>query len=116
MITIHAETTLADIFRLMEASPLPQKFCRRDFAEELCAEARKGAAEPSARARSAHEGIEFLELYQEWGLDTSTNEYSGMQRLHRIEVLNRRAANGRNTVCERTLGAFATQQFLRTGG
>ena len=72
LITIHAETTLADIFRLMEASPLLQKFCRRAFAEELCAEARKGAAEPSARARAAHEGIEFLELYQEWGLDTST--------------------------------------------
>lgn len=82
LITVHAETTLADIFRLMEASPLLQKFYRRDFAEELCAEARKGAAEPPARERAAHEGIEFLELYQQWGLDTSTNEYSGMQRLH----------------------------------
>ena len=102
LITIHAETTLADIFRLMEASPLLQKFYHRDFAEELCAEARKGAAEPLARApawppqgrtpecaarrfpvqRAAHEGIEFLELYQEWGLDTGTNEYSGMQHLH----------------------------------
>jgi hypothetical protein len=82
LVTVHAETTLADIFRLMEASPLLQKFYRRDFAEELCAEARKGAAEPPARERAAHEGIEFLELYQEWGLDTSTNEYSGMQRLH----------------------------------
>lgn len=82
IITVHAETTLADIFRLMEASPLLQKFYRRDFAEELCAEARKGVAEPPARERAPHEGIEFLELYQEWGLDTSTNEYSGMQRLH----------------------------------
>lgn len=82
LITIHAGTTLADIFRLMEASPLLQKFYRRDFAEELCAEARKGAAQAPARERAAHEGIEFLELYQEWGLDTSTNEYSGMQRLH----------------------------------
>ena len=101
LIAVHAETTLADIFRLMEASPLLQKFYRRDFAEELCAEARKGAIEPSAREpagpsqgrtpecaarrfpdqRAAHEGIEFLELYQQWGLDTSTNEYSGMQRL-----------------------------------
>jgi hypothetical protein len=101
IITVHAETTLADIFRLMEASPLLQMFYRRDFAEELCAEARKGVVEPLARepagppqgrtpecaARSSHdsrasyEGIEFLELYQQWGLDTSTNEYSGMQRL-----------------------------------
>ena len=82
LITVHAETTLADIFRLMEASPLLQKFYRRDFAEELCAEARKGTAEPPSRERAPHEGIEFLELYQDWGLDTSTNEYSGMQRLH----------------------------------
>ena len=82
LITIHAETTLADIFRLMEASPLLQRFYRRDFAEELCAEARKGAVELPARERAPHEGIEFLELYQQWGLDTSTNEYSGTQRLH----------------------------------
>ncbi len=102
LIAVHAETTLADIFRLMEASPLLQKFYARDFAEELCAEARKGAAEPPARElagppqgrtpecatrrfpdhRAAHEGIEFLELYQEWGLDTNTDEYSGMQRFH----------------------------------
>ena len=81
-VTLHVETTLADIFRLMEASPLLQKSYQRDFAEELCVEARKGAAKPLANARTAHEGIEFLELYQEWGLDTSTNEYSGMQRLH----------------------------------
>jgi hypothetical protein len=82
LITVHAETTLADIFGLMEASPLLQKFYRRDFAEELCAEARKGAIEPPAREQAPHEGIEFLELYQQWGLDTSTNEYSGTQRLH----------------------------------
>lgn len=81
-VTVNAETTLADIFRLMEASPLLQKFYRREFAGELCMEARKGAAEPSAHERAAHdEGIEFLELFQEWGLDTSTNDYSGMQRL-----------------------------------
>jgi hypothetical protein len=82
LVTVHAETTFADIFRLMEASPLLQTFYRRDFAEELCAEARKGAAAPSPSGQAARESIEFLELYQEWELDTSTNEYSGMQRLH----------------------------------
>jgi len=81
LITIHAETTLADIFRLMEASPLLQKLYRRDFADELSALARKGGAEPSSREQAAHAGIEFLELYQEWGLNTSTSEYSGMHRL-----------------------------------
>lgn len=95
LITIHAETTLADIFRLMEASPLLQKFYRRDFAEELCAETRKGAAQPPASQRAAHEGIEFLELYQEWGLDTSTTEYSGMQRLHLHGIGHELAHRGR---------------------
>lgn len=33
------------------------------------------------RERAARQRIECLELYQHWGLDTSTNEYSGTQRL-----------------------------------
>ena len=81
LVTVHADTTLADIFRLMDASPLPQKFYHRDFADELCAEARRGAVELPARERASHQGIECLELYQQWGLDSSTNEYSGTQRL-----------------------------------
>ena len=76
-VTIQAGTTLADIFRLMDASPLLQQFYRRDFAAELCAEARKGPVDPATPDPSTHEGLEFLELYQQWGLDTSTNEYSG---------------------------------------
>ena len=81
-ITLQSGTTLGDIFRLMDASPLLQQFYRQDFAQDLCAEARKGPLDPPARDRASHEGIERLELYQQWGLDTSTNEYSGTQRLH----------------------------------
>ena len=60
LITIHTETTLADIFRLMEASPLLQKFYRRDFAEELCAEARKGGSVVGFDACEAPEFVEPL--------------------------------------------------------
>ena len=81
-ITIQVGTTLSDVFRLMEASPLLQKFYRQDFAEELCAEARKGALDVAAQDPASDESIEFLELYQHWGLDSSTNEYSGTQRLN----------------------------------
>jgi hypothetical protein len=81
-ITIQAGTTLSDVFRLMEASPLLKKVYRQDFAEELCAEARKGALDAGAQDPASEEGIEFLELYQHWGLDSSTNEYSGTQRLN----------------------------------
>ena len=73
---------MGDVFRLMEASPLLQKFYRQDFAEELCAEARKGPLDARVQDQAAHEVIEFLELYQHWGFDTSTNEYSGTQRLN----------------------------------
>ena len=76
--------TVGDIFRLLEASPLLRQVFRRDFAEELCAEARKGpvAAVKTADDSSADERIEYLELYQQWSLDTSTSVYGPTQRLH----------------------------------
>jgi hypothetical protein len=81
-VTLRVGTTLGDIFRLLDASPLLKEIFRREFAQELCAEARKGPIDPRARERALHEGIEFLELYQQWGLDTGTHEYSGTQHLH----------------------------------
>lgn len=81
-ITIHVGTTLSDVFRLMEVSPLLQQLYRQDFAEELCAEARKGAVAAGPQDPASIDSIEFLELYQHWGLDSSTNEYSGTQRLN----------------------------------
>lgn len=81
LVTLDADLTLGDFFRLMERSPLLRQVFFREFAEELCAEARKGpvgaAAQPAALER-----IEYLELYQQWGLDTSTQVYSSRQRLH----------------------------------
>jgi hypothetical protein len=60
----------------------PARCCSKSyFAQELCAEARKGPIDPRAQDRAPHEGIEFLELYQQWGLDTGTHEYSGKQHL-----------------------------------
>jgi len=70
-ITLEGGTTLGDIFRLMERSPLLQLIFRRQYAVELCAEARAAPfAGPSlnvdASTRpSAHEDIEWLELYRE---------------------------------------------------
>lgn len=81
-ITLQTGTTLADIFGLMEASPLLMQFYRRDFAQELCEEARQGAIAPAKAERDSHGGIESLELYPQWGLDTGTDEYSGTHRLN----------------------------------
>ena len=83
-ITMDPAVTVGDIFRLLDASPLLQQVFRRDFAEELCAEARKGpvTALKAADNSSVDERIEYLELYQQWSLDTSTSVYGPTQRLH----------------------------------
>jgi hypothetical protein len=83
-ITMDAAVTVGDIFRLLDASPLLQQVFRRDFAMELCAEARKGpvTAVKAADDSSVDERIEYLELYQEWNFDTSTRVYGPTQCLH----------------------------------
>ena len=78
-ITLHPQVTLADVFALMEASPLLKRIYRPSFVGELCAEASKGLAH--AEQQPAHDRIEHLELYAQWGLDTHTQTYSGTTRL-----------------------------------
>jgi len=80
-IEMDSRVTLADVFRLLDRDPILRQVFRRDWAEELCAEARKGPTEPSSPDPAWHEGIEWLELYQEWSLDTGSGTYLPMQRL-----------------------------------
>jgi len=83
-VLLDEAVTVGDIFRLLDANPLLQQVFRRDFAEDLCAEARKGpvaAAQPD-RDSSVDERMEYLELYQQWSLDTGTQVYGPTQRLH----------------------------------
>lgn len=79
-ITIEKDVLLADIFRLLNAAPILTVLLRRDFSEELLVEARKGAS-PSCDPVYSLEGIEFLELYQIWLLNTATREYESVHRL-----------------------------------
>jgi hypothetical protein len=78
-ITLHPQATLADVFALMEASPLLKRIYRPSFVDELCAEAIKGPAD--GEQQPAHDRIEYLELFAEWGLDTHSQTYSGTTRL-----------------------------------
>ncbi len=80
-VTLDASVNLGDVFRLLDASPVLKQVFRRDFAEELCGEARKGALDAEPGDADSPEGIEFLELYQQWNLDTSNQTYSSTQRL-----------------------------------
>lgn len=77
-ITLHPQATLADVFALMEASPLLKRIYRPSFVGDLCAEASKG---PVHGEQPAHDRIEYLELYAQWGLDTHTQTYSSTTRL-----------------------------------
>ena len=45
-VRIDAAVTLGDVLGLLVASPVLKQVFRRDFAEELCAEAAKGARMP----------------------------------------------------------------------
>ena len=77
-ITLHPQTTLADVFALLEATPLLKRIYRPAFVDALCAEAGKG---PVRDEQPPHDRIEFLELYAQWRLDTHTQTYSDTTRL-----------------------------------
>ena len=100
-VTMDSAVTVGDIFRLLDASPLLQRVFRRDFAEELCAEARKWpvTAANTTSDSAADERIEYLELYQQWSFDTATCVYGSTQRLQLhgigIELQEDSAEHGR---------------------
>lgn len=73
------DVTLADIFWLLDASPLLVEVFNRDFARELLAEAIKGPLKPKKCKES--DRIEFLELFSQWDQDTSNDTISGNNRL-----------------------------------
>jgi len=74
--------TLGDLFELLQINEDLRQVFRRDYAEELCAEARKGplpqSVEPGMEDVS---GIEYLELYRQWRLDTLDATYWGVHGL-----------------------------------
>lgn len=81
-VTLDPHLTLGDVFKLLDNCPPIRQVLRRDFAEELCAEARKGPL-PQSRGSDPEEvaGVEYLELYWSWGYDTATKAYSSVHRL-----------------------------------
>lgn len=78
-VELDEDVTLADIFGLLEASPMLIEVYRRDFARELLAEAKKGALKAKKCKKS--ERLEYLELYSHWHQDTSNDSMSGNNRL-----------------------------------
>lgn len=75
-VEVDPEFTLADLFGLLEVDPVLKSVYRRDYANELAAEAAKGPL-----ADDSSERLEYLELYQRWSVDSSKSLYS--QTSHR---------------------------------
>jgi len=63
-VTLGHRLTLGDVFGLLSICPPLRQVFRREFADELCGEARKGPLQQS-RGSDPEEvtGIEYLELY-----------------------------------------------------
>ena len=76
---------LSDVFALVEAAPVLKTVYRQSFIVELCAEASKGIS-PQYTPGYAAEGLEFLDLYQVWSVDSREKSYedSGHWNFHGV--------------------------------
>lgn len=81
-VQIHAQSTLADVFALVERCPTLKVVYSRCGVEALCAQARLGPLPQNPRGDPAEiAGIEYLELSWAWTLDTSSGAYGNMALL-----------------------------------
>ncbi|MFA7503839.1 MAG: addiction module protein [Burkholderiaceae bacterium] len=82
-VALHPDLLLDDIFKLLDVCPVLKDVFRRNWAVELCDEARKGPLALSRGSDPAETaGVEYLELYWSWELDTSSNTYQSISRLN----------------------------------
>jgi hypothetical protein len=81
-VALHPDLRLDDLFKLLDACPVLKDVFRRSWAAELCDEARKGPLALSLGSDPVETaGVEYLELYWSWKLDTSSNTYQSVNRL-----------------------------------
>lgn len=82
-VTLVAPFTLADLFRLLDTHDDLRRVFRRDYATELCVEARKGPLPPLHGADSIETpDMEYLELYRQWRLDSEHSIWWGVHDLY----------------------------------
>lgn len=74
-IELHPEVVFSDILSLVGADPVMQIVFKAEFAQALLEEA---AAGPVPQGEVPNLRIEFIELMQLWGQNTSTGEYSNV--------------------------------------
>ncbi len=82
LVDLHPDLKLGDILKLFDACPQLHAAFRRNWSVQLCEEARKGPLPPQKNGNPADDaGIEYLELYGSWTLDTSSKTYGSVHRL-----------------------------------
>lgn len=81
-VTLDPDLRLGDVFKLLDLCPTLQQVFRRTWAAKLCEEARKGPLSQSRGSDPAEvAGVEYLEFYCSWALDTSSQTYRSVHSL-----------------------------------
>lgn len=79
-IEIGDNVTLADLFTLVEKSPVLKQVYRRSYINELAAHAQLGV-NPNFTPGYSPDAIEYLELYQQWSFDSNSKTYRPLHNL-----------------------------------
>ncbi|MDR2012725.1 MAG: hypothetical protein LBQ20_06760 [Rhodanobacter sp.] len=81
-VDLHPDLKLGDILKLFDTCPKLHAVFRRDWSVELCEEASKGPLPPRKNGNPADDaGIEYLELYWAWALDTHSQTWRSVHSL-----------------------------------
>ena len=81
-VDLHSDLTLGDILSLFDACPALHAVFRRNWSVQLCEEASKGPVPPKKHGNPADDvGIEYLELYWVWALDTHSQTWRSVHGL-----------------------------------
>ena len=81
-IDLHPDLTLGDILELFDACPQLHAVFRRNWSVQLCEEASKGPLPPRKNGNPVDDaGIEYLELYRVWALNTHSQIWRSVHGL-----------------------------------
>jgi hypothetical protein len=81
-VDLHPDLTLGDILKLLDTCPELHAVFRRNWSVDLCEEASKGPLPPKKHGNPADDaGIEYLELYWAWALDTHSQTWRSVHGL-----------------------------------
>lgn len=78
-VSLAPQLTVGDVLMLLDRCPVLRQVFRREFGEDLWAEACKGPLPPPNDEGVG--GVEFVELYWQWAQDTGNGMFSAVNKL-----------------------------------